>query len=182
MTVSQVYTTAPDIGTRSEKEEETFALLDKLGIEYERVEHEPAMTIEACQDIDRILDTPLCKNLFLTNSAKTQYYLLLLPGNKAFHTREVADQIGSTRLSFGSADKMQELLNLTPGSVTIMGLMYDKAHKVTLLIDRDLTKNEYICFHPCQNTGSVKAKTEKIFGEFLKYTGHTPTYVTIKAQ
>ncbi|MGM9635014.1 MAG: YbaK/EbsC family protein, partial [Candidatus Avispirillum sp.] len=112
MTVSRIYTTAPDIGTRSVKEEETFALLDRLGIEYERVEHEPAMTIEACQDIDRILDTPLCKNLFLTNSAKTQYYLLLLPGDKAFHTREVADQIGSTRLSFGSADKMQWSLSV----------------------------------------------------------------------
>ena len=115
------------------------------------------------------------------NIENASYSPTICAERAAFHTRELADQIGSTRLSFGSADKMQELLNLTPGSVTIMGLMYDKAHKVTLLIDHDLTKNEYICFHPCQNTGSVKAKTEKMFGEFLKYTGHTPTYVTIKA-
>lgn len=182
MTISEIFTTAPTGGAHLQKELEAFAVLDKLGIPYSRVEHEAAMTIEECADIDKALGTSLCKNLFLTNSAKTAYYLLLLPGEKAFKTREVANQIGSTRLSFGSYDKMEELLNLTPGSVTVMGLMYDNEHKVSLIIDKDLLDNEYICFHPCINTGSVKAKTDDIFGKFLNYTGHTPTFVTIEGK
>lgn len=179
MNISPTYTTAPNPTGRSVRENEAFALLDSLGIKYERVEHEAAMTIDACADIDRTLDTPLCKNLFLTNSAKTDWFLLLLPGEKPFRTRVVADQIGSTRLSFGSEDKMLEYLNLTPGSVTIMGLMYDKERKVRLLIDRELCKNEFLCFHPCINTGSVKAKTADMFGKFLEYTHHEPTFIDV---
>ena len=118
MNISPIYTTAPNTTGCSVRENEAFALLDSLGIKYERVEHEAAMTIDACTDIDRTLNTALCKNLFLTNSAKTDWFLLLLPGEKPFRTRVVSDQIGSTRLSFGSEDKMLEYLNLTPGSVT----------------------------------------------------------------
>ncbi len=179
MNISEVYTTAPADEGRLQKELDTYDILSKLDIPYSRVDHDPAMSIDACADIDKTLCTPLCKNLFLTNSAKTDYYLLLMPGEKAFKTREVADQIGSTRLSFGSYEKMEELLNLTPGSVTVMGLMYDKEHKIHLIIDRDLLDNEYICFHPCINTSSVKAKTADIFGRFLDYTGHSPAFVTI---
>lgn len=182
MKTSEIYNTAPIGESRLQKELDTFDVLANLGIPFSRVDHEPAMSIEECSDIDKALCTPLCKNLFLTNSAKTAYYLLLMPGEKAFKTREVANQIGSTRLSFGSYDKMEELLNLTPGSVSIMGLMYDSEHKVRLLIDRELLENEYICFHPCINTSSVKAKTKDIFDIFLKYTGHTPTFVEISGR
>ena len=175
-----IYTSAPSTDGRLEKEIEAFALLDELGIPYERVEHEPAMTIEDCHEVDLILGTALCKNLFLTNSAKTSYFLLLMPGDKSFKTKDVSRQMGSTRLSFGSYEKMEELLNLTPGSVTVMGLMYDREHRVNLLIDEDLLDEEYICFHPNINTGSVKAKTEDITEKLLKYTGHVPTFVHLE--
>ena len=178
----KIYNSAPSPEGRLQKEIDAFNLLDRLNILYERVEHDAAMTIDDCYNVDKVLGTELCKNLFLTNSAKTSYYLLLLPGDKAFKTKEVSRQIGSTRLSFGSFEKMEEFLNLTPGSVTVMGLMYDKEHKVNLLIDEELKDKEYICFHPNINTGSVKAKTEDIFGKFLTYTGHTPVYVKIERQ
>lgn len=176
----EIYQTAPAPDGRLKKEIEAFRLLDQLNIPYERVEHEAAMTIEACAEIDKALGCPLCKNLFLTNSAKTSYFLLLLPGDKAFKTKEVSRQIGSTRLSFGSYEKMEELLNLTPGSVTVMGLMYDKEHKVQLLIDEELRSCEYISFHPNINTGSVKAKMSDVLNKLLPHTGHTPTYVTLE--
>ena len=175
----QIYKSAPPSEGRLQKETDAFKVLDELNIPYERVEHPPAMSIEDCEAIDRVLETHICKNLFLTNSAKTQYFLLLLPGDKAFRTKEVSRQIGSTRLSFGTSEKMEELLNLTPGSVTIMGLMYDKEHRVKLLIDEELKDSEYICFHPNINTGSVKAKSEDIFNKFLSYTGHSPTFVKL---
>lgn len=176
----KIFNTAPAPEGRLQKETEAFQLLDKLCITYERVEHEPAMTIDDCHEVDIALKTPLCKNLFLTNSAKTAYFLLLMPGEKSFKTKDVSKQIGSTRLSFGSYEKMEELLNLTPGSVTIMGLMYDKEHRVNLLIDEELLSSEYLCFHPNINTGSVKAKTEDMFGKFLEYTGHKPTFVKLE--
>lgn len=182
MKISEILTAAPCPDGRLEKENDTFKTLDSLGISYSWVEHDAAMTIEECADIDKVLSTPMCKNLFLTNSAKTSYYLLLIKGEKAFKTREVSKQIGSTRLSFGSYDKMEELLNLTPGSVTVMGLMYDKDLKVQLLIDRDLLESEYICFHPCINTASVKAKTDDILNKFVKQTNHTPVFVTIDGE
>lgn len=175
-----IFTKAPSPEGRLTKEIDAFRLLDELDIPYERTEHAPAMTIEDCQDVDKALGTALCKNLFLTNSAKTSYYLLLMPGDKSFKTKDVSRQIGSTRLSFGSYEKLEELLNLTPGSVTIMGLMYDKDHKINLLIDEELTENEFLCFHPNINTGSVKAKTTDMFGKFLDYTGHKPTFVKLE--
>ena len=174
-----IYNTAPSPENRLEKEIDTFRVLELLNIPYERVEHEPAMTIEACTEIDETFGCEICKNLFLTNSAKTEYFLLLLPGKKAFKTKEVSRQIGSTRLSFGSYDKMQEYLNLTPGSVTVMGLMYEKESKVQLLIDKDLLNEEFICFHPCINTGSVKAKTSDIIEKYLPFCKHKPTFVEL---
>lgn len=174
-----VFTAAPDPSTRSDNENKCFKVLDELGISYERLEHDAAMTIDNCQEIDQLLGTDMCKNLFLTNSAKSQYYLLLMPGNKQFRTKDVSRQIGSTRLSFGASDKMQEYLGVSPGSVTVMGLMFDTESNVRLLIDKELIKNEYICFHPCINTGSVKAKTADIVEKFLPYTKHAPTYVEL---
>lgn len=174
-----VFTTAPVSNGRIEKEIETFRILDELSIKYERIEHEPAMTIEDCQEIDNIFGTPMCKNLFLRNSNGSQYYLLLIMGEKSFKTKDVSAKIGSTRLSFGNEEDMLKLLNLTPGSVTIMGLNYDTEQKVKLLIDSDLLKSEYLVFHPCINTSSVKALTTEMFGKYLEYVKHVPTFIDI---
>ena len=162
---------------RLDREIRVYDMLDKLGIEYERVDHEAAMTMEACEAIDVALGTLMCKNLFLCNRQKTAFYLLLMPGDKKFKTKELSNQIGSARLSFAEAENMLKYLDIEPGAVSVMGLMNDKDHAVRLLVDEDVKAGEYIGCHPCVNTSSLKIKTSDIFDKFLPATGHVAEIV-----
>ncbi len=161
------------------RETAVYDLLDRLRIKSERVFHEPLFTMEACQDVDEALGIKICKNLFLCNSSRTRFYLLLMPGDKKFVTKEVSKQIGSARLSFGPKEYMEKYLNLTPGSVSLMGLMFDTQNKVELLIDRDVLEEEYFGCHPCVNTSSLKMKTADILKKFLPAVHHTYTEVVL---
>ena len=161
-----------DADGREEKEMRVYDLLDRLGIEYFRVDHAPAMTMDACEEIDDALGISVCKNLFLCNRQKTLFYLLMLPGDKVFRTKQLSEQIGSARLSFADAEHMEKYLDITPGSVSVMGLMNDKTNAVRLLVDEDLLREEYLGCHPCVNTSSLRLKTEDVFGAFLKSVGH----------
>lgn len=168
-----------DEAGRLEKEIRVYDLLDSLGISYQRVDHEPAMTIEACQDIDKLMGTHMCKNLFLCNRQETDFYLLLMPGDKKFKTKELSSQINTARLSFANEAHMEELLDITPGSVSVMGLMNDKDNKVQLLIDEDLLEHPYLGCHPCINTSSLCIKKDDILKTFLPAVHHEPRYVRL---
>lgn len=170
-----------DTADRLEKEIRVYDLLDKLNVSYERVDHEAAMTMEACEEIDRTLgdDTSICKNLFLCNRQETDFYLLLIPGDKKFKTKDLSSQIKSARLSFAKENYMEEFLDITPGSVSIMGLMNDKDHKVRLLIDSDVVKEPYIGCHPCINTSSLRISTNDMLEKIIPAMGHEPTYVEL---
>lgn len=169
-----------DADGREEKEMRVYDLLDRLGIEYFRVDHAPAMTMDACEEIDEALGISVCKNLFLCNRQKTLFYLLMLPGDKVFRTKQLSEQIGSARLSFADAEHMEKYLDITPGSVSVMGLMNDKTNAVRLLVDEDLLREEYLGCHPCVNTSSLRLKTEDVFGAFLKSVGHGMTAVRLE--
>lgn len=173
----QLYTTAPDKTGRLPKEMAVYSLLDELSIPYERVDHAVTETMEACENIDMLLGVSMCKNLFLRNRQKTAFYLLMMPGKKKFKTKDVSKQLGTSRLSFAEAEYMEQYLNITPGSVSVLGLMNDSNHAVHLVIDKELLENEYIGCHPCINTSSLKIRTEDILNVFLKHTGHTWTTV-----
>lgn len=162
---------------RLEKELKVYDLLDELGISYERVDHEALQTIEACQKVDETLGISICKNLFLCNRQKTAYYLLLLPGYKALKTKELSKQIPTSRLSLASGEDMEEYLNVTPGSATIMGLMFDPENRVQLVIDEELLKEEWFGCHPCINTSSLKLQTEDVIGKYLQAVHHE--YLTV---
>ena len=168
----------PKDTNRLPKELAVYDLLDELGIEYERIDHEALYTIEACQGVDEVLGIRICKNLFLCNSQKTKFYLLLMPGDKKFVTKEVSKQIGSARLSFGPENYMEEFLNITPGSVSVMGLMNDEENRIQLLIDRDVLSEEYFGCHPCINTSSLKMKTADVIEKFLPAVHHE--YIEVK--
>jgi Ala-tRNA(Pro) deacylase len=173
-----VYNGMPDdISGRAEKEIRAYKLLLELGIEFQRVDHAPAMTMEACADIDKALGTAMCKNLFLCNRQMTQFYLLLMPGDKPFKTKDLSYQIGTSRLSFATEEHMADLLDLTPGSATVLGLMNDKENSVTLLIDEAVLNEEYICCHPCVNTSSVKIKTSDVLEKLIPVLGNT--FITV---
>lgn len=166
---------------RLDKEVRVYDFLDNLGIEYQRIDHEAAMTMEACEEIDRVLgdDTTICKNLFLCNRQETNFYLLLMPGNKPFKTKDLSAQIHSARLSFAKPEYMEEYLDITPGSVSILGLMNDSEKKVQLLIDEDIMKEPYFGCHPCINTSSLKFTTEDLTTKIIPALGHDPITVNL---
>ena len=168
-----------DAAGRMEKEIRTYNFLDELGVDYQRVDHEAAFTMNACRDIDALLETEMCKNLFLCNRQKTDFYLLLISGEKTFKTKELSQQIGSARLSFAGAEYMEKYLDITPGSVSIMGLMNDKENRVQLLIDEDVLKGELIGCHPCINTSSLRFRTEDLMKKILPAMGHEAVFVTL---
>lgn len=161
-----------DTTGRLEKEIRTYDLLDRLGVEYERIDHEPAMTMEDCKEVDQLLEAVICKNLFLCNRQKTAFYLLMIPDTKVFHTKDLSAQIGSARLSFAKPEYMEEFLDITPGSVSVMGLMNDKEHRVRLLIDEDVLDGEYIGCHPCINTSSIRFKVKDLIEKVIPAMGH----------
>ena len=164
---------------RLDKELRVYDLLDKLNVPYSRVDHAPAMTMEVCEEIDRVLGAAICKNLFLCNRQQTDFYLLLMPGDKPFKTKDLSAQIGSARLSFATAEHMEALLDITPGSVSVLGLMNDREKRVRLLIDKDLLADEHFGCHPCINTSSLKLKTADLLDVILPALGYVPQVVEL---
>ena len=167
---------------RLPREIRTYDFLDGLGIPYQRTDHARADNMAACNEINAVLGVIICKNLFLCNRQKTVFYLLMMPGNKKFKTKELSSQIHSARLSFADPEDMLRYLDIEPGAVSIMGLMNDHDHAVRLLIDKDVLKGEYIGCHPCVCTSSLKIRTEDILQKFLPATGHTLRIVRLTGE
>ena len=157
---------------RQPRELRTYDFLDRLSIPYTRIDHPAAMTMEACREVDRALGVHMCKNLFLCNRQQTVFYLLLMPGDKKFKTKMLSAQLGCSRLSFADECHMEALLDIHPGSVSVMGLMNDKENRVQLLIDRDLTQEAFLGCHPCVNTSSLRLSMSDLLQKFLPAVGH----------
>ncbi len=168
-----------DYEHRSVIEQAVYDFLDNLNVEYNRVDHEPAFTMEICSEIDKSLGALICKNLFLCNRQKTDFYLLMMPADKVFKTKELSKTLGVARLSFGESDKMQELLGTAPGSASVMGLLNDNENKVRLVIDEDVLKEEYFGCHPCVNTSSLKIKVSELTEKILPSLNHSYTLVKL---
>ena len=168
-----------DMTVRSDREVRSYAFLDGLGIDFHRTDHpdRPATTMEVCADVDAVLGVHICKNLFLCNRQKTDFYLLIMPGDKPFKTKELSKQLGVSRLSFADEEFMTEFLDLHPGSVSVLGLMNDKDHRVTLVIDEDVLKEEMFGCHPCENTSSIRFRTSDLTDKILPALGTTPKIV-----
>lgn len=164
---------------REANEMRCYDVLDSLDIKYERADHEHADTIEQCREIEKIIGHSICKNLFLTNRQKTEFYLLLMSGEKPFKTKYLSKQLGTARLSFADADAMLEHLDIQPGSVSVLGLVNDIDKKVHLVIDREVYEDDFICCHPCRNTSTLKIRTKDITEKFVQHTGHEITVVEL---
>jgi Ala-tRNA(Pro) deacylase len=168
-----------DESGRLPKEIRVYDLLDRLSVDYERIDHPAAMTMEACEEIDRALEATICKNLFLCNRQQTDFYLLMMPGDKKFVTKDLSSQLGVSRLSFGSPEYMEKLLDITPGSLSVMGLMNDHDGRVQLLIDEDVLQGELIGFHPCINTSSLRLRLSDLMDTIIPAMGHAPRMVRL---
>ena len=167
---------------RLAKEIRTYDFLDANHVWYERIDHEAAMTMEVCEEIDKALEATICKNLFLCNRQKTNFYLLMMPGDKPFKTKELSHQLGIARLSFASPEDMEQYLDCTPGSSSIMGLANDAENKVQLLMDEDIKAGEYLGCHPCINTSSLKLRTADVLETFLPAVHHEPIFVQLTGE
>jgi len=168
-----------DCSGRLDKEVRCYDLLDSLGVAYQRIDHEAAMTMEACVAIDKVLDATICKNLLLCNRQCTSFYLLMIPGEKHFKTSVLSKEIGSSRLSFADGEYMEQFLDITPGSLSVLGLMNDKENRVQLLIDEDVLKGEFFGCHPCINTSSLRIRTEDLVQKIIPAMGHEPRIVQL---
>ena len=169
----EIYEGRPlNVTDREEKEIKAYDLLDSLGIQYKRVDHEPAMTMAVCVGIDAALGAAMCKNLFLCNRQKTEFYMLMMPGDKPFKTKDLSAQLGTSRLSFAEAEFMERYLGVTPGAVTVLGLMNDVENNVKLLIDGDILNAEYVGCHPCVNTSSIRIKVSELTEKVLPAISH----------
>ena len=182
MEVSALYHNSRPEGELLPQEEAAFGILEALGIDYDRVSSEPADTMEKCAAVSEVLGVPICKNLFLCNRQQTQFYLLMLPGDKHFKTKFLSSELGCARLSFADESKMTELLGIHPGSVSVMGLINDNEHKVMLVIDNDLMKSDYLGCHPCINTATLKIKMTDLLEKIVPATGHPCKIVTLKTE
>ena len=157
---------------RTETELLVYRALNELQVEFMRADHAPAMTMEDCVAIGEAIGAPVCKNLFLCNRQGTAFYLLMMPGDKPFRTKELSAQIGSARLSFASSEKMLEYLDILPGSVSVLGLMNDHENQVQLLIDEDVLAAKYVGCHPCVNTSSLRLETADLIQKILPKLQH----------
>ena len=156
-----------------------YDLLDSLGIVYARVDHSHADTIEACHAVEQVLGWPVCKNLFLCNRQKTQYYMLMLEGDKVFKTKDLSKQLGVARLSFASAEDMVSLLGVHPGSVTVLGLMNDRENKVQLVMDKPIYEGEFVSCHPCISTSTLVLSRSDLLDKLLPAVRHDPIVVDL---
>lgn len=186
-----------NITGRQEREVRVYDLLDSIGVDYDRLDHAPAMTMEVCDAVnaafgrmtleefkaedsnDRTKHAIICKNLFLCNRQKTKFYLLMIPGDKKFLTKNLSAQINSARLSFAGKEDMLKFLDVTPGSVSVLGLMNDHGHIVQLLIDSDVLQSEYVGCHPCINTSSLRMKTKDLMEKVIPALQHEPVIVNL---
>ena len=170
-----------DMSGRSDREIRAYEFLDSLGIEYDRTDHpdQPATSMEVCAKVDAVLNVHICKNLFLCNRQQTNFYLLIMPGDKPFKTKELSKQLGISRLSFAGEKFMEEFLDIHPGSVSVLGLMNDKDRRVRLVIDEDVLKEEYFGCHPCENTSSIRFKTLDLTEKILPALDIEPAIVKL---
>ena len=179
MNIIETLFTGRPADTRTPREERCYDLLDSLGVGYFRVDHEHADTIQDCELVENLLGAKICKNLFLTNRQQTDFYLLIMPGEKPFKTKLLSKQINTARLSFGTPEQMELYLDTLPGSASVLGLMNDRENRVRLLVDKDLLSEETFGCHPCQNTSSLRFRTAELFERILQSMPHEPTFVDL---
>lgn len=165
--------------TLSEKASCVCNKLKELGIGFDTVTHEAAETLEKCAEIEKLINGRICKNLFLQTTSGNIRFLLMMSSEKKFVTKEVSKALGTSRLSFASGDKMEELLCTSPGSLSITSLFFDKDKKVSLAIDSDILKEEYICCHPCDCTATLRIKTSDVTDIIIPSLGITPIVIEI---
>ncbi len=154
----------------------TLDLLGEIGIEYRYYSHDLARTMADCEGIGADVGARHFKNLFLSDRKRSVFVLLLLAPEKEFRTGSVSRQLGTSRLSFCTAEELMEKLGLLPGSVTPLALSRESARGVVVAVDRDILAMERVCAHPCVSGATVAISREGLF-RFLAHCGNELRWV-----
>lgn len=158
--------------------EQVRAKLTEMGIEYETMEHGPVFTIDEMKQIEGMKIEDVCKNLFLRDEKGKRHFLVVLDEAKSADLKAIRAQIGSTRLSFGSEERLMDNLGLTKGAVTPLGILNDCASSVEVLIDEDLRGRPRLGVHPCDNTETLWLSFESI-EKVIRARGNSLKFIKI---
>jgi Ala-tRNA(Pro) deacylase len=159
-------------------EGKVYDILNSLEIKYTRYEHKAIYTVEEANKLEISIPGVHCKNLFIRNRKGDGHYLVLLDDRKRADLKALEKQIGSTKLSFASEERLFKYLGLKPGSVTPFGLINDINGEVIVLVDRDLTKADIVSFHPNVNTATIGVSYNDL-EKFIKWHNNEFYYVDI---
>lgn len=160
------------------KEEELIlSTLDNLNVAYEVISHPPAFTVAQLKSFCE-LDASVCKNLFLYDKRADKHYLVVMLEDKKAHSNTIRKQVNAASLVFGTEEKLFELLGVTPGSVSPLGLIHDKTKELTLLIDEDIPKHKRLGFHPNINTSTVIINYND-FEKFVNWRGNEYQFICV---
>ena len=157
----------------SESAANVYAVLDAMGIQYTAYEHPPVFTGETAAEAWKDVPGTGIKNLFLRNKKGDRHYLVILAVSKQADLRQLVRAIGDDRLSFGSPERLMSQLGVTPGSVSVFGLIHDGARHVHIIVDEELKASERLIFHPNDNRASVSIA----FADFEKFLASRPNPV-----
>lgn len=147
------------------KEKESYAILEQLGISYERIDHEP---ITSVKDLEVELPGQQVKCLVLKNKKGRQYYFVILHDEKTADLKLLAQALEENRLSFASEEALMTLLQCVPGTVTPFGLQYDTEFKVQVIVDESVDTSLTVGFHPYVNTTTLNIA----YGDFERLVTH----------
>lgn len=163
-----------------------LAYLDQHGILYQRIEHPPVYTCEQAERYRLNLPAISTKTLFLRD-AHHHFYLAMTACEKQLDLKGLGNQLESLqpgrvkKLQFGSPDEMQSCLGVTPGAVTILGLVNDVHHQVKLLVDTQYWSQDYYLCHPLVNTSTLILTKPELL-HFCEITGHLPEPIDMPAR
>lgn len=160
--------------------EDLFAFLDQLGIAHETVEHPPLFTVEDSQKLRGEIPGGHTKNLFVKDK-KSRLFLLVVPEDARVDLKRVHEAIGANgRVSFGSAELLEEIWGVKPGSVTPFGAINDKEQRVTVVLDAGMMRESRLNYHPLVNTRTTGVAAAGLVA-FLRATGHEPVIAELAA-
>ena len=158
--------------------EETLQALEELGISGELVRHPAVFTIEEMERLGIALRGEVVKNLFLRDDKGRRHFLVLLPHDKAADLAALRTLLSSSKLSFASPERLMKHLGLTPGSVTVLGLLHEGAAPVEVLVDEALMTRPLLGVHPCDNTATLWITPQQL-SIFLSWRGYAVSFAAI---
>lgn len=176
--VSEIMTTAPK-DYKTTLQASVYRILERLQIPYERVETDEAITMEDCVSINEKLDMKMVKTLFLCNRQQTAFYLFITCGDKPFRSKDFSTALNISRVSFAPAELLETMLGTKIGAATVFSALLDKEHKVQIVVDKDVIREEWYGCSDGTTTGYMKVRTEWIVNQFLKDTGHVPAIIEV---